>query len=186
MFRRKPESNLPAVSYTKVVCAQVAKITVLLHPCYLWPLNAMNCSQRKERATSHRLMTDFWIKNPKGKKKKKRNYIFKWNHIQPSQSSAMSVLTDGSPGKSKANNVTGLLKKKLKIRSVAAEDTVSQNTLPSLPPEERPCCRLPSLHLLLCSTAVFLWLTWHWLEHFLEHFTSQVNCLSRRETNPEK
>lgn len=112
--------------------------------------------------------------------------MFKWNHIQPSQSSAMSVLTDGSPGKSKANNVTGLLKKKLKTRSVAAEDTASQDTLPSLPPEERPCCRLPSLHLLLCSTAVFLWLTLHWLEHFLEHFTSQVNCLSRRETNPEE
>lgn len=80
----------------------------------------------------------------------------------------------------------GLLTKKLKIWPAAAEEVVSQNMLTSLPPKERTCRRLPSLHLLLCSTTVLLWLTSHCLNSALEHFRSQVHSLSRQETHPEK
>ena len=98
MAGSKAESNLPAVSYTKVVWAQAAKITILPHPRYLGLPNIVNYFQGKERAMSQRLMRDFCIKKiQKIKKKiKKRNYTYEQNHIQPSQSAGMSVLTDGS------------------------------------------------------------------------------------------
>ena len=152
----------------------------------------MSKTQGRSRNTKQwNIAEPIWSLSLQGKKKKRkilRNHMFKQNHIQASQSSGMAVSTDGRTWKSvsTANNVMGFLKKKPKIGSAAAADMMSQSVLTSVPPRERPCCRLPSLPLLLCSTPVFLWLTLHRLEHFLERSTRQVPSPGRQETNPEK